>query len=243
MNSRQTHEKYHKKTHAQFRIISDNNFTHRHQIKVLNKFLKTKKKILDIGCGAGTLSFYLASKHHEVLGVDISKKAIKESTISSEHMGLKNVKFKVLDFPKEIPDGRYDAILLFEVIEHIKDDVGALRKIFKLLKPGGVLLLSTPSIKAPLHRLGLTKQFDKNVGHLRRYDLDDLVKKIEDAGFKIKYVQKIEGVLRNFLFVDNFAGNFLRFVKFFVSDIITFIDDASLKLFGESNYLIVAVKK
>lgn len=243
MNSKKIHEKYHKKTRSQYKIINEKNFTYRILLDVLNKYIRGQKKILDIGCGAGTLSFYLASKKHNVTGIDISNKAIRICRESARNMGFKNIHFMTIDFPNEIPPGKFDAILLFEVIEHLKDDIKAIEKIYKLLKPGGILLLSTPSSNAPLHKVGLTKRFDKEVGHLRRYTVNDLSKVLISNGFRIKHTKKVEGVIRNFLFVNPFAGKFIRFIKFFFSDFVTFIDGASLKLFGESNFVIVAEKK
>ena len=82
---RRVHEKYHIKTTAQKKIIDDKNFTYRLLIKVLSKKINTKKlKVLDIGCGAGTICFYLANKGHDVTGIDISQKAINECRVSAK---------------------------------------------------------------------------------------------------------------------------------------------------------------
>ena len=168
-NKKALHAKYHSKTHKQTRIVKDNNFTYRILIDILNKNISSQKKnILDIGCGAGTLSFYLANKNHDVLGIDISTKAIKECLLSKKELNLNNVNFEQFDFPNNYPKEKFDVVIFTEVIEHLDDDKKALGIIRKILKPNGLMILSTPSNKAPLHRMGLTKNFDKKVGHVRR---------------------------------------------------------------------------
>lgn len=242
MNSKKIHEKYHKKTKPQYKIICGKNFTYRILLSVINSYLKSEMKVLDIGCGAGTLDFYLANKGYQVTGVDISETAIRSCRETAKNLGIKNADFKVLDFPDETPEGKYDAVLFFEVIEHLADDNKALKRIYSLLKPGGILFLSTPSKNAPLYKLGLTKRFDKEVGHLRRYSDQGLSSMLKESGFKITELKKTEGILRNFLFVNPIAGKFIRFIKFFLSDLVTFIDNLTIPISGESNYIIVAKK-
>src|SRR3989344_5425078 len=213
-NSRRIHEMYHQKTKAQHKIIDEGNFTYRVILSIINKYLKGTKKVLDIGCGAGTIDFYLANKGHNITGVDISDKAIESCIQTAKNLGLKNVEFKQVDFPKETIGGTFDFIICSEVIEHLENDALALKKIVKLLKKGGILILSTPSIDAPLHKWGLTKEFDKKVGHLRRYNIKELQQMVTKAGFKIIDSRITEGPLRNFLFINPIAGNFIRFIKF-----------------------------
>ena len=63
-----------------------------------------------------------------------------------------------------------------------------------------ILIITTPSSNAPLYRLGLATEFDKKVGHIRRYTQSELRQKAKAAGYKIVYEQKNEGIVRNFLF-------------------------------------------
>ena len=239
------HQKYHRGTKSTHKIIRSNNFTYRLAIDVINPYLKNNRlDILDIGCGAGTISFYLASMGHRVTGIDISQKAINECRKSAKKINFENTEFIRASFPEEfVLKKQFDAIIFTEVIEHISNDKQALKKIYKLLKPNGILVLSTPSNTAPLHRLGLTKKFDIEVGHLRRYSLYQLKKLLRGEYFKIIETTKTEGILRNFLFVNPYAGKLVRYVNFFASDFVTFLDTISLKVFGESNYIIVARKK
>ena len=129
------------------------------------------------------------------------------------------------------------------MLEHLENDELALGKIYSLLKKNGIAILSVPSRNAPLHKLGYTRGFDKRVGHVRRYTLDQLKSKVKQAGFTMLYSQKSEGILRNFLFLNTIVGKSIRFIRFQISDIVSLLDQLFLKLFGESQIIIVIRKK
>lgn len=244
MNS-SLYEKYHNKRSVQNRVVNNNNFTYYNTLKILATCLSEKKgNALDIGCGTGTLSFYLASKGYIVSGIDISKKAIEACKKNAKQLGFeKETRFEKMEFPSYTPKGKFNLVICSEIIEHIKDDEKALRKIYNLLTPKGILLLSTPSENAPLYKLGLLKKFDTEVGHLRRYTEESLIKKIKKLGFEIIDTHKTEGILRNLLFTNNIVGQFVRFInKFNLSLPVTIADNFSLKLFGESQIFVVAQK-
>lgn len=242
-NRTEQYEKFHKDSRSQEKIINSSNFTYRIILNVINNFLDSPNKILDIGCGVGTLSLYLASKGHRVYGVDISSNAIKSCQESAKKLGLKNkVHFRVMNFPNKIPNEKFDFILLIEVIEHLENDHLALRKIYSLLNKGGIAIISTPSRNAPLYKLGLAHAFDQKVGHLRRYKTYELVNKCQSVGFEVLGTKKTEGIVRNFLFLNPIAGKFIRFIKFFIADFVTFIDEISLKIFGESDIFVIVKK-
>ena len=240
------YEGFHKNTKPQQKIISKKNFTYKRIIEILDKFLLPKGTILDIGCGAGTIDFYLAKNNHKVTGIDISQKSISACNQTNEILRLKSAPvFKVIDFPNHKLSGEYDSIICLEVIEHVAEDKKALKIIFELLNSDGILILSTPSKNAPLHKIGYSKNFDTRVGHLRRYSSEELDHLLENSGFIVLKTIKLEGVVRNFLFLNKFAGKLIRIlnkIEFF-STIVTFLDDLSLFLFGESDLLVVARKK
>ncbi len=234
---------FHSKSTIQKKIISRRNFTYRVLLGLVDEHLDSGIKLLDIGCGAGTLGFYAASKGCCVVGVDVSSKVISTCKKSAAGLGLSDkVRFKTIDFPKKLPNGSYDLIFFIEVMEHLEDDDIAIAKIYKLLNRNGILILSTPSINAPLHRWGFAQKFDIKVGHLRRYDINMLSNMIEKKGFKIIKTKKTEGLLRNFLYYNSYAGKIIRFIKYFFSDVVTFIDNLLISIFGESNIVIVAKK-
>ncbi len=232
---------FHKNTTSQWKIVSDNNFTYRKIIDVLKEEINDRDiDVLDYGCGAGTISLYLGKKRFNVFGVDISKEAIDKCNESSKIMSLENfVMFSLV--PKKFTK-KFDVIICFEVIEHIKDDIKLIKLFHRLLKINGKLILSTPSVNAPLYRLGLAKKFDNRVGHLRRYEWKSLQNIIQESGFVITKTLLTEGVVRNALYLFPVLGKFIKFIKGPISDLITYFDDVSAMLFGESDIFIIAQK-
>ncbi len=242
-NLENLYNKFHLSSNIQKKTISDNNFTYYTILKRIRNILETThvSKILDYGCGAGTLAFYLASKGYQVNGVDISSRAINLAKESANRMRLKNIKFTVVkSIDKE--KASYDLVICTEVIEHVKNDSILLRKLFEVLKKGGYLYLSTPSYTAPLYKLGLLSKFDASVGHLRRYNVDKLATKLRNLGFEIENVSIEEGIIRNSLFTLNPLKKITRFIKGPMVNIVMFIDEVLIKLFGGSNIHIIAKK-
>jgi SAM-dependent methyltransferase len=239
---KEIHEAFHTRTSIQKKIITRNNFTYRKIIEIIEKYVSTPKNILDIGCGAGTIDFYLANKGNTVTGIDISNKAIISCKETAKLLKTKKAKFSMMSFPNEVPKQKYDFIIISEVIEHLKYDKLAIKQIHNLLKKNGMVLITTPSKNAPLYKMGLLKKFDKEVGHLRRYTLNELKNLCSENNLNIIYYEKTEGIIRNFLFTNPIAGKLIRFIKFFLSDIVTWADNLTIKKFGESNIYILAQK-
>jgi glycosyltransferase involved in cell wall biosynthesis len=83
---------------------------------------------------------------------------------------------------------RYDTVLCLNVLEHIRDDRTALKRMASLLEPGGRLVLQVPQ-----HQ-GLFGEMDKALGHFRRYDVHDLRDKLTTAGFEVEHLQNFNAV-------------------------------------------------
>lgn len=244
------YNEFHKNSKIQKKPIRRNNFTYRLIIEEVEKILLGLKrghiKILDYGCGVGTLAFYLASIGNDVTGVDISPLSIELCNKSAREMNLDGkVGFSVnRDFWSKLKkvSSKFDLIVCSEVIEHVRNDIGLLKKLSRILNNEGCILLTTPSKNAPLFKMGFAKSFDKKVGHLRRYDVESLIAMFERVGMRVEKVRKAEGVLRNSLFLIPQLEIFIKFLKGLFSNTVTFIDEALVGLMGESNIFIIARK-
>lgn len=237
------YEAYHKNRKLQKEIICDSNFTYIELIKILKPYLENCHDILDIGCGVGTMDFYLASKGKKITGIEISSNAISIAKKNAKLLNVsKNIDFIAAEFPNKILNKKYDLVIFSEVIEHLENDNKALRDIWRVLKLNGILVITTPSKNAPLYRMGLLDKFDKSVGHLRRYAKKELINLVIKNKYEIIDFGCHEGILRNFLFTNPSAGKMLRFIKWKISDLVTFVDQITVHLFGESNLWVVARK-
>lgn len=237
------YDHYHHNIKLQKRIINENNFTYSFASSLINKHFVNRKKVLDIGCGVGTIDFYLSKKGHEILGIDISKKAIETARENAMLLKVdKRLRFISGNFLATKINETFDAIIILEVLEHI-DDNEAMKVVNRLSSKHTIVIASSPAKKAPLYRLGLLKKFDREVGHLRRYSEREYRRLFEGNGFVIIDLIKTEGILRNILFANKYASLLIKFIRGPVVPLINFIDNILVKLFGESNYYVIAKKK
>lgn len=244
MKNKLLYENLYSNRKFQRKVISDNNFTYRTLISLSGKYLKNNERILDIGCGIGTVDFYLCKRGHKLLGIDISKNAIEIASINSRLLGMdKNIKFMQCDIASVTNVGSYDAVIALEVLEHLKKDDGILKTLNKVCLSGTLIIASSPSKNALLYKMGLLKRFDKEVGHLRRYSEKEYIKLFESNGFEIVDLIKTEGVLRNLLFTSKHTQLLIKMIKGPLVPLVNYVDDLLLKLFGESNYYVIALKK
>ncbi|OGS43090.1 MAG: hypothetical protein A2539_09380 [Elusimicrobia bacterium RIFOXYD2_FULL_34_15] len=149
---------------------------------IINKFIKyLSGSILEIGCGIGSITQYCVDKC-DVTAVDISSEYVN---IVKERFGYsKKFRAQILDIEKELDgslkEDSFDTIVCSNVLEHILDDVNALKNMNKLLKKDGHLVLLVPFGNA------LFSDLDKNLGHHRRYSKKDIKDKLLQAGFSIE---------------------------------------------------------
>ncbi|WP_419827884.1 class I SAM-dependent methyltransferase [Sphingomonas sp.] len=124
-------------------------------------------RVLDAGCGAGEYVLAMAELGAEAEGIEYVEAKVAEWQAS--HPGDPRVRrgdLAGLDFP----DARFDAVLLNEVLEHVPDDHRALDELFRVLKPGGTLILFSPNRYHPFETHGvLSKKTGRNSGFLRTF--------------------------------------------------------------------------
>ena len=98
-------------------------------------------RVLEVGCGSGLFLEVLRGAGYEVEGLETSE---GDARYARERLGL-SVVHGALDTPGLMP-GRYDAVLLVNVLEHILDPQDAVSRIRRLLRPGGWVVLGIPVI-------------------------------------------------------------------------------------------------
>lgn len=130
------------------------------------------ESVLEVGLGMGGPSWFLA-KGRRYRGYEPDQKAIE---IARERLaGCEDVTL-VNEFIPSEPDESFDALVALEVLEHIEDDISTLSAWTKWVKPGGTVVLSVP---AHSNRFG---PYDAQVGHFRRYEREQLVAVMSEAG-------------------------------------------------------------
>lgn len=154
--------------------------THRIILEILDKYLSKKKElaILDAGCGTGLLLKKL-KKFGQVYGIDISNEALK----FAKKRGIKNLyQASVTKLP--FADKKFDLVLSIDVLYHqnVSSDQKALRELYRVLKPEGLLIVKVPAFN------WLRGNHDLVVQTKHRYTINELKKKLESSNFKIKKI-------------------------------------------------------
>jgi len=101
---------------------------------------------LDLGCGTGPYLQILAGLAREVVGVDVAPAMIEEATRNLP-AGLGNVSLVVASvFDLPFPDDHFDVGVCVGVLEYFNDPVSVLRAAFRVMKPGGTIVFTVPSV-------------------------------------------------------------------------------------------------
>jgi SAM-dependent methyltransferase len=134
-------------------------------------------RILEIGCGTGA-NLDLLMHYGTVEGIEPDPEA---RAFASARSGIP-IAGGTLPGSVEIEDGRYDLIALFDVLEHIEDDRGALFELARKLAPGGKLLITVPAMP------WLWSAHDVAHHHHRRYTAETLRGALAAAGLHARYL-------------------------------------------------------
>jgi 2-polyprenyl-3-methyl-5-hydroxy-6-metoxy-1,4-benzoquinol methylase len=128
-------------------------------------------QILDAGCGWGVTLQALERRGYDVLGMDISRRAL-------ERLDRPNRRLVEADLAQPLGQVRFvnDAVLALDVIEHLDDDRAAVARLGMLARPGGFVIVSVPALPA------LFTEFDAIQGHRRRYMPETLRAAFAESG-------------------------------------------------------------
>lgn len=132
------------------------------------------RRVLDVGCGAGVLAAQLEeATAWTVDGTDLNVTAL-------EHCAPRRGRTLYYDVTERRPElaGAYDAIVLFDVLEHLPDPRAVLAGALHHLRPGGLVLVNVPALQS------LFSEYDRAAGHLRRYSAATLARELDGLGLE-----------------------------------------------------------
>lgn len=158
------------------------------------------KKVLDVGCGNAYGTALMARDAQYITGVDYDPVTVSEN--KEKYKDIKNLDFMQGAVPPlPIADGSYDVITAFQFIEHIEKRKDFLKECIRVLKPGGVLMVTTPNIKKSLAR---------NPFHIHEYTFDEMKKEVDGipSGFELQGLKGNDKV--NKYYEEN--GKFVRMI-------------------------------
>jgi 2-polyprenyl-3-methyl-5-hydroxy-6-metoxy-1,4-benzoquinol methylase len=143
-------------------------------IQVAADYVGQGGKVLEVGAGTGFIARGLIDLGFDVAVGDIHASGLRYAL----GYGVKNcLQFDLLRAPMT---DEYDAVCMFDVLEHIEDDGLALNNVNKVLKGDGTIILSVPA------HMSLWSRVDAVSYHKRRYNRASLIRAVEKAGFEIE---------------------------------------------------------
>ncbi len=103
--------------------------------------------VLDCGCGPGSISLSIANRigNGRVVGIDFGESQIQRATEAANERGIANALFQQADcYSLPFEDASFDCVFSNALMEHLTDPIRALREMLRVLKPGGVIGVSSP---------------------------------------------------------------------------------------------------
>ncbi len=147
----------------------------------LAKYIKKIRtgRVLDVGCAYGFMLQRFPNSFRK-FGVDVSKYAVEIA-----RKKLPSATFKIMGAEEKLPFKKdfFDIILFNDVLEHLENPEIALKNIFRMLKKGGILYITTPNLN--IVRKKIFRNSDKKVHHISLFSHSSLISLLNGLGFKI----------------------------------------------------------
>jgi 2-polyprenyl-3-methyl-5-hydroxy-6-metoxy-1,4-benzoquinol methylase len=158
-----------------------------------------RERVLDAGCGSGTISQFLSLHAGEVIGIDSNPSAV---SFGATTYHAPNLQFRLGQFEDLLADKPFDRIYCIEVIEHLYEHQAAdvLSLFHKLTTPSGQLFLTTPNYRSAwplierlLDRLALVATLDE-AQHVTHFTKAKLRACLSVAGWRVRHIGTFNGV-------------------------------------------------
>lgn len=154
--------------------------------------LREKAKVLDVGFGHGYALFYLSQRFPQChfTGIDINKEMVENGQVIASRKRIKNLSFIHGDIQSIELNEKFDVILSADVLEHIHDDLGTVRKLRFMLSDGGNLILHLPKKYSQAWRFLPSFKTYKTPDHVREeYTYEEINRLLQQGGFNIKSIK------------------------------------------------------
>jgi ubiquinone/menaquinone biosynthesis C-methylase UbiE len=235
-------------SHLIYKTMGTTGFIRRIEWRNVLEWLDPKEgeRILDIACGVGELSLKIAERCCEVHGIDISEDWIKRAKRLSERERIA-CEFAV-GSADDLPylNNYFDKVVCSSSLEHFKDDIKALKEMHRILKPNGIVVLTTDSFTYPISD-DLKERHRKKFYVVNYYTHETLKGRFEISGFKMnrsKYLlnSRITSFFVNPLAIKQRWSGILGMVISFIAYPLCLVSD---NLFGvkDKGYTLIAEGK
>jgi SAM-dependent methyltransferase len=151
----------------------------RYLLDLIHEYAGNARQVIDVGAGGGTFAVPVSQAGFEVT-------ALEPDDGLRAH--LARLGLRTVSDTSQLPSASFDYAYSLNVLEHIRDDVAALREVRRVLRPGALLLIYVPAF--PL----LYTSMDAKVGHVRRYRRETLAHGVTAAGFAIERLEYADSI-------------------------------------------------
>ena len=153
------------------------------------QFLNKEDRVLEIGCGTGNATIPLAGCVREITAIDTSRDMMEKAREKAEKAGRTNIRFVKKDL-MELRDkaGSYDAVTAYNVLLYMRDQDEVLRRIHRLLKPGGIFISATDCLSRSFSPAAVRKFWKSKLGLMPYVSFESpigLMRKIQKHGFLV----------------------------------------------------------
>ncbi len=151
------------------------------QLDTIERHLKTRGRLLDVGCAVGFLLDEARRRGWQTAGVELSEFA---ANYAREEIKLDVLQKTLRD--AKYPEEHFDAIVMDDVIEHFGDPEAELREVWRILRKHGVVLIHTPNVDSAWYKLMRTHWVHLKPGeHLYYFSPSTLATLLEKVGFRV----------------------------------------------------------
>ena len=150
------------------------------------------QRVLEIGAGSGNLTRQLAHRRKYYAATDIEPEHLERLRNDFRHRPNLEVRKCDVECAADLEPyrDRIDTVVFLNVLEHVKDDQGSLKRLYSVLQPGGRAIVLVPCGQEIFGTL------DTALGHFRRYSKDELRARMEEAGFQVERILEFNRVSR-----------------------------------------------
>ena len=156
-----------------------------------NSFLKPTDNVLEIGCGTGTTALHHAPQVAHIRATDISQRMIEIAKDKARAAQITNVEFKVESIDRMAVESlTFDVILAHNILHLVPHVDEVLMQLHQMLKPGGLLISSTPCIRDFMPLLRFVAPVGRALGVLPRINVfseEEFERWTTSAGFVVEY--------------------------------------------------------
>jgi len=175
---------YYELGNSYFWIAAHYDIVMEHVTPLLKTAKRTKRIImLDAGCGQGSM-FDRLENFGKIIGLDVTEEAC-QCCYQKYHGRVTQARVENAPFA----DNTFDFIFAIETIEHVKNDLQALKELYRILKPKGFLVATVPAFMC------LWGYHDEKYGHMLRYTKGKFSEKAKQAGFTVREAHYVKFIL------------------------------------------------